>query len=246
MRMKPRQEARAPRQLELPLSRDGTRRGGRRRGSGRKLVGERRSTPHRSRGQHNAAHPVHVTMRARLGPLRSQFVYPSIRIAIADATWRDPVRFRVLQYSVQSNHVHLVVEAADARGLSSGMRSLAIRMARLVNRLLFRTGRFWADRWHGRALQSPREVRHALLYVLANFRKHTKAPHRRGIDPYSSGAYFDGWREWSPRAATAPPFASRPPPLLDRRPAVLPARSWLARVGFRRRGLISLGESPVG
>ena len=52
------------------------------------------------------------------------------------------------------------------------MRGLAVRMAKRVNRVLFRRGRFWADRWHGRGLKSPREVRNALVYVINNRAKH--------------------------------------------------------------------------
>jgi putative transposase len=87
---------------------------------------------------------------------------------------RDSQRagFRIVHYSVQHNHVHLIVEAGSTRELASGVRGLAVRIARRVNRLLFRGGRFWADRWHGRALTSPRQVRNALVYVLQNHRKH--------------------------------------------------------------------------
>jgi len=90
--------------------------------------------------------------------------------------------------------VHLIVEASDARALSSGVRSLAIRMARYVNQLVTRRGRFWADRWHGRVLTTPRAVRTALVYVLANFRKHSRAPLVAGVDAFSSSATFDGFR----------------------------------------------------
>ena len=71
--------------------------------------------------------------------------------------------FCIAHYSIQDNHVHLLVEADTKAALSSGMRGLMIRLARRVNRLLFRRGRFWADRWHGHALKSPREVRNALV-----------------------------------------------------------------------------------
>ena len=161
-------------QLELPLkrARDGTRRGGARVGAGRKRVSARASTPHRARPPHRATEPVHVTLRARFGPQRSQFLFPTIQIAITRVNLRDSETFRVVQYSVQGDHLHMLVEASTRRALSSGMRSVAIRIARYVNELLGRKGRFWSDRWHGRALHSPREVRHALVYVLANFRKH--------------------------------------------------------------------------
>jgi hypothetical protein len=153
---------------------------------------------------------------------------------------------------VQWDHLHLVVEASDKRALSSGMRSLAIRIARYVNALLNRNGPLWADRWFGRALTSPRQVRNAFAYVLANFRKHARRAPPRGIDPFSSGASFDGFRGWLPSAHGSPPWAGRaPPPFAAQSEAdrvdstVSPAVTWLARTGWRRRGLIALDEAPA-
>jgi REP element-mobilizing transposase RayT len=217
--------------------------GGARRGAGRK-PSPRPPTPHRARPRHLASEPVHVTLRARLAPLRSQHLFPTIRLALLRAARRDPARFRLLHFSVQRDHVHLLVEASDKRALSSGVRGIAIRIARYVNDLLSRRGPLWGDRWHGRALTSPREVRSALVYVLPNFRKHASRPVPSGIDPFSSGAWFDGWQAWRP-AERAPPFAQRPSwPNADC--PVSGARSWLARVGWRRRWLLSLDEAPRG
>ena len=80
--------------------------------------------------------------------------------------------FRLVHFSVQSNHLHLVVEANDRRALTRGMQGLAIRVAKAINRRLARRGRVFADRYHARALRSPREVRHALRYVLLNAQRH--------------------------------------------------------------------------
>jgi len=76
-----------------------------------------------------------VTLRARLAALRNQHVFPTVRLALAGAARRDPARFRLLHFSVQRDHLHLIVEAADERALSSGVRSVAIRVARYVNEL---------------------------------------------------------------------------------------------------------------
>ena len=129
--------------------------------------------------------PIRSTSRSGpcFRPLRSQHVLPTLRRAIAGADRRDPERFRITQYSVQYDHIHLLVEASDQQALSSGMRSVAIRIARSVNALVGRRGRFWADRWYGHALTSPRQVRTALVYVLANFRKHSRRRLGPGIDP---------------------------------------------------------------
>jgi REP element-mobilizing transposase RayT len=217
--------------------------GGARKGAGRKLVGVRRSVPHRARPKHAAGNPVHVTLRSAFRPLRSQHVFPTICLAIRGAVLRDPARFRVLHFSVQWDHVHLVVEASDKRALSFGVRSVAIRIARYVNELVRRKGRLWADRWHGRELSSPREVRAALVYVLANFRKHSRARLAAGVDAFSSAARFDGWRGYEtgselPRAG--PPFHRMLTPWV----VVSRAKSWLAAEGWRRHGLVRVDEAP--
>jgi hypothetical protein len=61
--------------------------------------------PHRARAQHAAASPVHVTLRVVLKSLRSQFVFPTVRSAIVAANQRGGMCFRIVHYSVQSNHL---------------------------------------------------------------------------------------------------------------------------------------------
>lgn len=219
---------RRPAQLALPAPRTW---GGRRRGAGRKpSPGRRPGVPHRARPPHIGAHPVHVTLRAvaALRCLRSGRVFPAVRSAFSASSRPD---FRIIEFSVQTDHVHLIAEAEHARALSSGVRGLVIRLARTVNRTLGRRGRVWGDRYHARALTTPRAVRHALVYVLMNFRKHQRVGTE--IDPCSSAPWFAGWR--APRAA--PRNESTP---------VAKARTWLARIGWRRHGLISMDERPKG
>ena len=212
-------------QLSLPAPRTW---GGRRAGAGRKLTpGCRLSVPHRPRPTHTAAHPVHVTLRS--GPavrcLRSNRAFPAVRRALYVASRGN---FRIIHFTVQDDHLHLIVEADDTRALSRGMRGLAIRVARAVNRALGRRGAVWGDRFHARALTTPRAVRNALVYVLMNRRKHRAG--ERGLDPCSSAPWFRGWRE---------PVATLLGP-----PPVVAARTWLAAVGWRRHGLLGLDERP--
>jgi putative transposase len=137
--------------------------------------------------------------------------------------------FRVVHFSVQTDHVHLIVEADAADNLRAGINGLAGRMARALNRVWRRGGAVWSDRYHSRALTTPREVRNAFVYVLLTFRKHLRAG--PGIDPRSSGAWFDGWSN-APTAQTQPcPVAS--------------AQTWLATAGWRRAGgPIGTDEAP--
>jgi hypothetical protein len=153
-------------------------------------------------------------------------VFPAVRSALRASSRAD---FRILEFSVQKDHVHLIVEADHRRALSGGLRGVAIRLARAVNRVLGRRGRVWDDRYHARSLTSPRAVRHALVYVLANFRKHLNAGTE--IDPCSSAGWFTGWRK--PRSLAG----LGPSPVVE-------AHTWLARIGWRRHGLIGTHERP--
>ena len=234
-------KSRRPVQLSLPLQgvqKPGARRRGRRPGPARRFV------RHRVREAHSAAHPVHVVLRCKLRSLRTQFVFPTVRRALAAAT-RARADFRVTQFSVQGDHLHLIVEASHKSALSRGMQGLSIRIARAVNRLVFRRGKLWADRFFSRELQSPRAVRNALAYVLNNYRKHRAAGAAR-IDPYSSAPYFDGFRGLRGRSpCELPPHSSLPlsprgvaPPDNQQGVPIVPARTWLANTGWRRAGLL--------
>ena len=181
---KARSRARAV-QLELPLRRGW---GGRRAGAGRKMeVPGRKNVAHRAREKHQRAHPVHVVLRSRLRSLRSQFLFPTLRRALARAN-RAREDFRILHFSLQADHLHLIVEADSQRALSRGMQGLAVRIARNVNRLLFRRGALWTGRYYGGAQASPRAFKNGLKYVLNNFRKH-REPIRGDRDPCSSSIY---------------------------------------------------------
>jgi hypothetical protein len=123
------------------------------------------------------------------------------------------------------------------------MRGLAVSLARRVNRLVFRRGRLFADRWHGRALCSPRAVRHAIVYVLGNFKKHGQA-NGAVLDPYSSAPYFPGFAEYGGQLPIHAGFrAGAGPPSTIAVPVAVP-NTWLLRTGWIRHGLISISEAP--
>lgn len=157
-------------------------RGGRRKGAGRKPRRERAGVPHASRETLKARFPVHVTWRMRRGVwnLRSRRCFGRLRRAFYSAS-RDG--FKLVHYSVQGNHVHLLVEAADARMLSRGMCGLGVRVARGLNRVMQRHGKVLDDRYHAHILRTPTEARRARAYLLQNARKHYGVV---GVDPYTS------------------------------------------------------------
>lgn len=145
--------------------------------------------------------------------------------------------FRLIEYSVQSNHLHLIVEVPDREALTRGAKGLFVRLAKQLNKSWGRKGQVFPDRFHARALRSPREVRRALAYVLHNARRH--ASFGAGIDPHSSGVWFDGFRQARQQLESAVPFLSR---MARWTPVVCRARSWLLSIGWRREGLIDVDE----
>jgi len=162
--------------------------------------------------------------------------------------------FQVVHHSIQSNHLHLIVEAADRRALSRGVQGLLVRIARALNRLWRRCGSVFADRFHERELLNPRQVRNALVYVLQNLRKH--GIQLAGPDPYSSGPEFNGWS--AERARTAEQGETRGGSRIGGDPqqeflrlwramraSVAEAKTWMLQVGWMRHGPIDPRESPL-
>lgn len=154
--------------------------------------------------------------------------------------------FRLVHYSLQGNHAHLIVEARNRDALGRGMMAIGSRLARAVNRVMGRSGRVMADRYHARVLPTPREVRNALRYVLLNGRRHAAATAskagramRRLLDPASSARWFDGCKGTAPGA----PEIRGPTHDTERR-AVARARTWLLIVGWRRHGLLDPADVP--
>lgn len=222
-----------PAQIELALHR-GTH-GGRRPGAGRK-TGPNPKVRHLSRADFASRFPCHVTLKAVSGlpSLRSLAVVGAVMDSFRAGA--DRGSFRLLEFSIQHDHLHAIVEADGRRALGRGMKSLASRFAKAVNRGLGRKGTVLRDRYHVHVLSTVREVRNALRYVLNNARRHLAKlgralPHVAHVDPASSGAWFDGWRP-----GLRLPEAIGPPPVA--RP-----RTWLAAAGWRRLGLLDPAET---
>jgi hypothetical protein len=186
---------------------------------------------------------VLVTLETSVAQLRSEKVFPAVRRAIARAARIMGEHFRIVHFSVEANGVHLLVEATNRRWLSAGMSGVTIRTAHAVNEVLGRKGRFWDDRWRGRVLTTPAEVREALVFVLANFRLHTPGALPAGVDGCSSAPWFDGFLgqrsggDPLPAAAGIGVDAEAEPPVVPARTALL-AREW------RALGLIGPREAP--
>ncbi len=188
--------------------------------------------------------PAHVTLRLRrdVPSLRTVRIVHEIERSFAAGCERPG--FRLVQYSLQGNHAHLIVEARDRVALGRGMKAIGARLARAVNRLARRSGRVLAERYQVRLLPTPREVRNALRCVLLNARRHAAAAGAKikgalRLDPASSARWFDGWKREKLKEVVREDSRVD----LDR-PPVARARTWLLTVGWRRYGLLDPADLP--
>jgi len=211
--------------------------GGKRAGAGRPRLKRRANVPRRTRPALLPRHPTHVTLRLlrSAAGLRRSRLYRQLRAVMRHANARPNVR--ICHFTIQGDHVHLICEAADRLALARGIQVFASMAARRLNKLRGTRGPVFADRYHARALKTPTEVRHALCYVLNNWRHHNR-DHRWPFDPFSSGALFDGWADAT--AEPRPAWLDPEEPIPIARP-----RTWLLREGWvRGGGAIATREVP--
>lgn len=139
-------------------------------------------------------------------------MYPAVKAALLAGAERFGTR--VIEFSVQPTHLHLILETPSNEALTSAMRGLSVRLARAINNVMERKGTVFPDRYHVRVLRTPREIRLCLIYVLCNRRKHSLAElglyyANDWLDPCSSSPSFSGWRgldlaDIEPRELPAP------------------------------------------
>ena len=189
--------------------------------------------------------PEHVVCRVEddVRTLRTRQIYQAVRKALVTTFARDG--FHIVHVSIQDSHLHLLIEAAERMVLARGMQSFQIAAAKYINAAVSkqhgkrRRGRVFRDRYFRQTIGSRRQARHALAYVLNNWRKHKeqRAAFAREwrVDPFSTAVSFDGWQ------GGAPAFPDSYEPLPVWRP-----KSWLLSAGWKIYGLIPTGEVPGG
>ena len=153
---------------------------------------KRSYVPHRTRPKvYNG--PVHTTVHLidGLPCLRSEPEHACIVKAIGAAQQRFGCQ--IVDFSVLSNHLHLILEAPDAERLSQAMKGLLVRIARGLNKLWMRKGSIFRERFHCVVMKTVAQIRRTVTYVLQNARKHGIWLPRDTPDPYSSAPWYTRW-----------------------------------------------------
>jgi REP element-mobilizing transposase RayT len=218
--------------LDLPTPRPKPRRGGWRKRAGRKVSPERKGLlKHVARPDLSSEDPVHVVTRVVRGVpfLRTQRIYGALMRIFARASEKG---FRLLHFSVQANHLHMIVEASHEGRLGQGMKRLLSRIAMTINAIARRSGRVFRDRYFRQDILTCTHFRNLLVYVLFNARKHdTTRDWKNGIDRYSSTVWF---RDWAEGGGPPPPTEAS---LAEDGPSIVAEpQSWVAKTGWKLHG----------
>ena len=167
---------------------------------------------------------------------RDRDYYKYVRRALRGTLGRSD--FQIVHVSIQDTHLHLLVEADDRKALTRGMQSFNIRLARIVHAEQGGAGKVFKYRYHATQIRTARHARHALAYVLNNWRRHWLDLEngrllKTRLDEYSSAISFAGWQQGTFRM----PDGYEPLPVMAARTALL-AEDWMAY------GLIDIWERP--
>ena len=155
-------------------------------------VRRRSRVPHETRPE--VAGPIHVVWRIKRGlpDLRTPRGLRRLEGAFRKGRERDG--FALLHYSIQQDHLHLMVEVKNRRKLSKGLQALGIRLAKSLNSLWRRKrGNVFAERYFAAALESWRQIWRTVRYILNNGRKHGSWSVKGKPDPFSSGRWYLPW-----------------------------------------------------
>jgi REP element-mobilizing transposase RayT len=160
---------------QLKMSLNGRNHGGLREGSGRRRI-HSKGVAHRVREKVNKSSPLHINFKFKTY-IRNKTCLRILKRAIVNAR---SYGLRIVHFSMQSNHIHFIIEADNNEILTKGMRSLTITFAKGLNQ-----GKIQVERYHLHVLKTLRETKNAINYVLFNKQKHEKGTCSE-IDNYCS------------------------------------------------------------
>jgi REP element-mobilizing transposase RayT len=126
---------------------------------------------------------LHLTvkiLRAKAN-LKNKIILSILKKSIMNAR---KMGLRVIHYSLEYDHVHLLVEAADNFILGKGMQAFGITFSKALNRLRKIKGTVYKHRYHFRKIVGARQLKNVLNYIFSNGLKHKTS--KSLINPFNS------------------------------------------------------------
>ncbi len=209
--------------------------GGARKGAGKKKT-DKGMQNHTARPVISCKTPLHINIKLHknLPNMRTKKLFKVVKRAIHRAQIRG---FRINQFAILKNHIHLIVEANDNKEMGKAMQALTISLAKSINGMCKRKGKVFVDRYHLHILKTPNEVKQALIYLFKNAARHYRL--KNIFDPYSSLVVFNHREKLLDlHGFLVPKFLSSFNQICDHFDEIAkmidPPRSWLLKFGWMK------------
>ena len=113
----------------------------------------------------------HITIKVRedKSDLQNKMILKALHHAIMKARAKS---LKVIHYTLEYNHIHMLVEAFNQEQLSNCMQSFGVTLAKMINKVKFKKGGVYKHRYHLRRLISVMELKNVLKYIFNNGIKH--------------------------------------------------------------------------
>ena len=153
-----------------------------------------RGIRHIARDEFNRLTVLHLTVkidRAKAG-LKNKQTLKLLWHAIKKARLKG---LKIIHYTLEFDHIHLLVEADNKAIVGTGMQSFGISLSKGINKIKGLSGQVFKTRYHFRKLKTPTEVKNVIHYILGNSIKHKSSSF---INQYNSLVRVDSFKELYP------------------------------------------------
>lgn len=145
---------------------------------------------------------LHLTVKVlrNKAEIKNKSVLKLLRHAIQRARLQG---LKIIHYSLEYDHVHLLIEAENNHILGKGMQALGVSLSKGINRLKNLKGAVYKHRYHFRQITSPRQLKNVLGYIFNNGVKHGTASSI--VNPYNSIQAEISFRLFTEKCVTSDP-----------------------------------------
>lgn len=163
-------------------------------GAGRPAIHDR-GIRHIARDEIKKLTPLHLTIKIEKDKagLKNKFILKSLHSSIKKAR---KIGLKIIHYTLEYDHVHLLVETDNKTALARGMQSFGISFSKSINKIKKAQGKVFKTRYHYRKLKTPAEVKNVFNYIFGNSLKHKKAISI--VSPYNSLMAIDNFSNLYP------------------------------------------------
>jgi REP element-mobilizing transposase RayT len=114
---------------------------------------------------------LHLTIKVEKikADIKNKTVLSILKRAIQNARKQG---LRVIHFSLEYDHVHLLIEAENNTTLGKGMQAFGVTFSKAINRVRKTTGKVYKHRYHFKAITSPKQLKNVMSYIFKNGVKH--------------------------------------------------------------------------